>query len=371
MTRKFGGTGLGLAISKQLVELMGGQIGVESAPDQGSTFWFTVRLAKQPILLADEEPLEASAPDFSLARALVVGSSGTREVLREQLTAWGMPVLALGEGKEALAALRDGAAEDKPWNFLIVDTHLPDMDGLSLAHAIKDDPKTAATRVVMLLAPGQRAGFTSGEKSDVSAVLNKPVKRSQLRELFRAALAREAAKPAAPPPKPAIPAVRPAKGKGVRILIAEDNQVNQKVVIRQLQKIGYKADAVANGMEALEATSKVAYDVILMDCQMPEMDGFTATREIRRRESASGAHTPIVAMTANVMEGDRERCLAAGMDEYLSKPIKLEALQALLERWTNPAEKEKEKAAEPALEKEKEPENPVGKHPPVVLETAA
>jgi PAS domain S-box-containing protein len=372
-TRKFGGTGLGLAISKQLVELMGGQIGVESAPDQGSTFWFTVRLAKQPILVADEEPLAEATTDFSLARAVIVGSSGTREVLREQLTAWGMPVLALAEGKEALAALRDGVAEDKPWNFVIVDTHLPDMDGLALAHAIKDDPKTAPTRVVMLLAPGQRAGFTSGEKSDVSAVLNKPVKRSQLRELFRAALAQKAAQPAAAPAKPAAPVPRPVKGKGVRVLIAEDNQVNQKVVIRQLQKIGYKADAVANGIETLEATSKVVYDVILMDCQMPEMDGFTATREIRRREAAAGAHTPIVALTANALEGDRERCLAAGMDDYLSKPIKLEALQALLERWTTAVGKdpEKEKVAGPPADEDKEPEKPTENHAPAVLETAA
>ncbi len=361
MTRKFGGTGLGLAISKQLVELMGGQIGVESAPDQGSTFWFTVRLSKQPILVADEE---AEPPtDFSLGRALIVGSSGTREVLREQLTAWGMPVLALADGKEALAALREGVAEDKPWNFLIVDANLPDMEGLALAHAVKDNPETAPTRVVMLLAPGQRAGFTSGEVSDVSAILNKPVKRSQLRELFRAALARKTAKPtvSASASKSATTLLRPAKGKGVRVLIAEDNQVNQKVVIRQLQKIGYKADAVANGIEALEATSKVVYDVILMDCQMPEMDGFTATREIRRRESATGAHTPIVALTANVLEGDRERCLAAGMDEYLSKPIKLEALQTLLERWTVAAEKDKEDGAA----------KPNDKHAPVALETAA
>ncbi len=334
-TRKYGGTGLGLAISRQIVEQMGGKIGVRCERGQGSTFWFTVRLPVQP----RAEPPRVATHHWHRARVLVVDASKiNKRFVCNQVRGWGMRNGCAEFGEEALLMLRNAAAGGDPYAVAIIDRQMADMDGLELARAIKADPAIAATRLVLLTPLGKPLSSDELALHQIAACRPKPVRQSALFGCITAVLEADASsQPHSASAAQAKALENPASTNGQvplsgkRILVAEDNVVNQRVALGQLKKLGYRADAVANGLEALEALERIPYDVIVMDCQMPEMDGYEATAEIRRREIGK-RRTWIIAMTANAMKGDRERCLAVGMDDYLSKPTTVAALSAALSR---------------------------------------
>jgi PAS domain S-box-containing protein len=337
-TRKYGGSGLGLVIAKRLVEMMQGEIGVQSKPGEGSTFWFTARLEKQ---VANTR--EAWDGDLSAVRALVVDDNATnRQILCHQIFAWKMQAESAASGPEALGILRAAVQAGKPYDLALLDVQMPEMDGLTLARAIKADPAIAGTRLVVLASLGQACNTEELKLAGIDTYLVKPVKQSRLfnclTNVLGKATARQTVAESVLSRSPDDSSQPNRQRETVRILLAEDNYTNQRVALGQLRKLGYAADAVSNGLEALKALQAIPYDIILMDCQMPEMDGYEATRAIRMREQSSDQRynwkspVHIIAITANAMEGDREKCLAAGMDDYLSKPIRLQELQAVLER---------------------------------------
>ena len=342
-TRKFGGTGLGLAICKQLVEQMGGQIGIESVPGRGSAFRFTVWLTPQPAQ-AHVTPI----PRGSLAgrRLCIVDDNATnRRILEQYSVQWGLESASASDGYQALALLKDAAARGEPFDLAILDLQMPRMDGLALGRAITEDPALAGTRLVLLTSMGIRGQAEKAKQAGISAYLSKPVHRAHLHDCLTMIVDRPTTsatdlREVGTASRPAAVLVtrhvlkEAAMAARARILVAEDNIVNQKVAVCQLEKLGHRADIVANGLEAVDAVSRVNYALVLMDCQMPEMDGLEATALIRKREGEQPRRRlPIIAMTANAMQGDREKCLDAGMDDYLAKPVKLEQLQATLARW--------------------------------------
>ena len=332
-TRKYGGTGLGLTICRQLVGLMGGDIGVNSTLGEGSTFWFTVRLRALPV--SAKTALDIGAELHELKVLLVDDNANNRMVLGHQLKAWGIRQHSVASGPEALEALRSANNENQPYKVVLLDRHMSYMDGLELARAIQKDPAIANTHLILLTTATESDEPKILQQAGIESLIIKPCRQSELYTSLVAATSRRS-KNSSRIDKTNTNDKKADKAKlSGRILVAEDNRVNQELVRHMLRNLGCELDLAVNGHEALDALTRDHYDVILMDCQMPEMDGFQATIEIRRREQSSGLgkRIPIIALTANALAGDEERCLQVGMDDYLSKPFKSKQLRQLLEKW--------------------------------------
>jgi signal transduction histidine kinase/DNA-binding response OmpR family regulator len=331
-TRRYGGTGLGLAISRRLTDLMGGRIDVTSEAGVGSEFSVTIPAVAADVPVTTRRDLSGVQPSLRDKRVLVVDDNATnRRILGAHLDAWGMHARAAASPIDALGWIKAGERFDVG----ILDMHMPEMDGVDLAHAIREQPAGAAVPLILFTSLGRREA--RAESEGFAAYLNKPIKPSQLFDALISVLADQPAQAAERSRARTEFDPEMARRHPLRILLAEDNVVNQKLALRLLAQMGYRADLAANGLEAIDAVERQTYDVVLMDVQMPELDGFEASREIVRRWPE---HRPrIVAMTANAMQGDRELCEAAGMDDYVAKPVRVDELVAALERCGSRAER--------------------------------
>jgi len=334
-TREYGGTGLGLTICKLLVELMGGRIGVVSELGRGSTFWFSLEL---PLAPEEQESRDPRGVLHGVRVAVVDDQPDNRLVLLEQLAANGMRAEGFASAVDILAALQEGVVARDPFRIVILDHQMPDIDGEVLGAALKSDPAHRDVHLVLLSALSRAGDAQRVAEAGFSAFLSKPVQQHVLVDAMKALCSAQAGEPlpflttsTLAPAQPEA-AEEPQPFAGFRVLVADDNLVNQQVAQRMLERFGCTTDVAANGAVAVAMCSQVRYDLVLMDCQMPELDGYAATERIRRLEG-EGRRVPVVALTAHAMQGERERCLEAGMDDFLSKPIRPQTLQDMLARW--------------------------------------
>jgi len=326
-TRQYGGTGLGLSISKQIAELMRGQICVESEEGKGSNFWFTAVFEKQP---SDQQGSPVEHGDIQNLRILIIGEdNNSRYILKTYLESWQCRVKEVDSAEDVMITLQNAVAEDDPFKIMLLDNCMPKPDVENLAQKIKAEPQLQDVQLVTLISVGMRGDAEHFQKLGFAAYLVKPLKQTQLLDCLRIITDKSARNKNRSSTRIVTRhSISEDHKPHIRILLAEDNTINQKIALRILEKkLGYHADVVTNGREAVESLEKFDYDLVLMDCQMPDMDGYDATRRIRDKNSSVRNHRiPVIAMTANAMKGDREKCLEAGMDDYVTKPVDFKKL---------------------------------------------